>query len=68
MDLGLKNKSAIVLTASKGFGKAAAESLVKEGCNVAICLRDKQQIPLGSVGIPHYLAGLITLLASEQAG
>jgi len=44
MDLGLKNKVAVVFAASKGLGKAAAESLAKEGCRVAICSRDEQNI------------------------
>ncbi len=44
MDLGLKNKKAIVLAASKGLGKAAAESLAVEGCHLAICARNEQQL------------------------
>ena len=44
MELGLKNKKAIVLAASKGLGKAAAESLAAEGCHLAICARDERQL------------------------
>jgi 3-oxoacyl-[acyl-carrier protein] reductase len=44
MDLGLKNKTAIVFAASKGLGKAAALSLAKEGCNVAICSSNRNNI------------------------
>ncbi|HTV59048.1 MAG TPA: SDR family oxidoreductase [Verrucomicrobiae bacterium] len=39
MDLGLKGRVAIVVAASKGLGRAAAEELAKEGCNVAISAR-----------------------------
>lgn len=39
MDLGLKGRAAIVAAASKGLGRAAAEELAKEGCNVAITAR-----------------------------
>jgi 3-oxoacyl-[acyl-carrier protein] reductase len=39
MDLGIKGRVAIVAAASKGLGKAVAEELAKEGCEVAICAR-----------------------------
>src|SRR5277367_3921970 len=39
MDLGLKGRVAIVAAASKGLGRAIAEELAKEGCEVAICAR-----------------------------
>ncbi|MGB3562993.1 MAG: SDR family NAD(P)-dependent oxidoreductase, partial [Thermoanaerobaculia bacterium] len=39
MDLGLKDKVAIVVGASRGLGKAIASTLADEGCNLAICAR-----------------------------
>jgi 3-oxoacyl-[acyl-carrier protein] reductase len=39
MDLQLKGKRAIVIGASRGIGKAIAEALADEGCDVAICAR-----------------------------
>src|SRR5271169_3430389 len=39
MDFGLKGRIAIVAAASKGLGRAVAEELAKEGCEVAICAR-----------------------------
>jgi 3-oxoacyl-[acyl-carrier protein] reductase len=39
VDLGLKERVAIVAAASKGLGRAAAEEFAKEGCQVAICAR-----------------------------
>ena len=44
MDLGLKGKSALVTASSKGIGKAVAEELASEGCNVAICSRTKNDL------------------------
>jgi 3-oxoacyl-[acyl-carrier protein] reductase len=39
MDLGLKGKTALVVAASKGMGKACAISLAAEGTRVALCAR-----------------------------
>lgn len=40
MDLGLKDKVAIVCAASKGIGKGCAIELAREGCKLAICARN----------------------------
>ncbi|MGH9712065.1 MAG: SDR family oxidoreductase [Candidatus Acidiferrales bacterium] len=39
MDLGLTGRVVIVAAASKGLGRAVAEELAREGCQVAICAR-----------------------------
>jgi 3-oxoacyl-[acyl-carrier protein] reductase len=44
MDLGLRNKVAIVTAASKGLGKATAFALAKEGVRLVICSRNKGDI------------------------
>lgn len=44
MNLGLENKTALVMAASKGLGKACAEALAKEGCRVMICSRNKENL------------------------
>lgn len=42
MDLGLKNKVALVAASSKGLGKAVAWELAREGAKLVICARDKK--------------------------
>jgi len=44
MDLGLKNKRALVTGSSRGLGYATALALAKEGCKVAINGRDEEKI------------------------
>lgn len=41
MDLGIRNRVAMVAAASKGLGKAAAVSLAQEGCMLSICGRSE---------------------------
>jgi len=44
MDLGLKDKVAIVGGASKGLGRACAEVLAEEGAKVAVCSRTAAEL------------------------
>jgi 3-oxoacyl-[acyl-carrier protein] reductase len=44
MDLGLKNKAALVTAASKGMGKACALGLAAEGVRVLMCARTARDI------------------------
>jgi 3-oxoacyl-[acyl-carrier protein] reductase len=44
MDLGLKDKIAIVPASSKGLGRAVASGLALEGANVVICSRNEDEI------------------------
>src|ERR1041385_8704757 len=39
MDLGLKDRVALVAASSQGLGKAVAFGLAREGANVALCAR-----------------------------
>ncbi len=42
MDLGLKNRVALVAASSQGIGRATAECFAAEGCRVAMCARNPQ--------------------------
>ncbi len=44
MDLGIKNRVALVAAASRGLGKAIAFELSREGAKVFICARDKERL------------------------
>ena len=48
MDLRLSGKKALITGASMGIGKAIALSLAREGCDVALCARDKSRLDLAA--------------------
>ena len=44
MDLGLKDKVALVAASSQGLGRAVAEELAAEGASLVLCARDAQTL------------------------
>ncbi|MGB2658704.1 MAG: SDR family NAD(P)-dependent oxidoreductase [Pseudolabrys sp.] len=44
MQLGLTGKVALISGGTSGIGLAIAQTLAAEGCNVAICGRDKARL------------------------
>ncbi|RKY75531.1 3-oxoacyl-ACP reductase, partial [candidate division KSB1 bacterium] len=42
MDLGIKNRVALVAASSRGLGKAVAWELAREGVKLVICARNKE--------------------------
>jgi 3-oxoacyl-[acyl-carrier protein] reductase len=57
MDLGIKNKKALVFASSEGLGKAVARALVEEGANVFLSSRseDKLSSAVTEVGADGYI-------------
>lgn len=44
MELGIKDRVAVVMAASKGLGRACAQALAAEGCKVALCARGEKDL------------------------
>jgi 3-oxoacyl-[acyl-carrier protein] reductase len=44
MDLGFRDKTAIVTAASRGIGYACAQTLAREGANIAMCARGEKAL------------------------
>jgi 3-oxoacyl-[acyl-carrier protein] reductase len=48
MDLGLKDRVALVAASSQGLGLATAEAFAAEGCRVAMCARNQRTLAAGA--------------------
>ena len=44
MDLGIKGRNVFITGATRGIGRAIADTFAGEGCNVAICARNQDEI------------------------
>jgi 3-oxoacyl-[acyl-carrier protein] reductase len=44
MDLGIKGRVAVVAASSQGIGLATAEAFAAEGCQVAMCARNRERL------------------------
>jgi 3-oxoacyl-[acyl-carrier protein] reductase len=57
MDLGLQGRTALVMGASRGIGRAIAAALAREGGRVAIASRSRERIEGAAAAIGAELAG-----------
>ena len=44
MDLQLSGAKALITGGTKGIGRAIANTLADEGCNVSICARNQEEV------------------------
>lgn len=65
MDLGLKNKIALVAASSQGLGKAVAIELAKEGVNLVICGRNKKRLDKAKSEIEKVAIGNVMAIAGD---
>ncbi len=67
MDLGLKDRVAVVAASSKGLGKAVALGLAREGARLAICARGEDELRRTSAEIGgDVLAEKVDVTAEAQ--
>lgn len=62
MDLGIKNKTALITGVSRGLGLASAISLAKEGVNLVICARSKDDLQVAEKTLKQFNVNVITLV------
>jgi len=65
MDLGLRDRVAIVAAASKGLGRAVAEELAREGAHVAICARTAADLEAAATRIRQHGGGEVFWKAAD---
>ena len=67
MDLGLAGKSALVVAASKGMGKACAMGLAAEGARVAMCARGQAALDEAAAEIRAKTGAQVLAMAADAS-
>jgi 3-oxoacyl-[acyl-carrier protein] reductase len=65
MDLGLKGRVALVAAASRGLGRAIAWELAREGADIAICARGKEQLKRTAAEIAQDTGARVLAVAAD---
>lgn len=65
MDLGLKDKVALVAASSQGLGKAVAMAMAKEGAKVVICSRNQDRLNSAQEEIQKAVNSQITAIKAD---
>lgn len=66
MDLQLTGKTALITGASKGIGRATAEQLADEGCDLAIAARTEADITRAAEEIAERTGRKVTAIAADM--
>ena len=67
MDLGLRDRVALVGGSSRGLGKASALALAQEGARVTVCARDQEQLDATALEIREQTGGEVLAVAADLA-
>ena len=65
MDLGLRDKVALVAAASKGLGRAVAEELATDGARVVICARGRDDLVAARDAIARQTKGDVRAVVAD---
>jgi 3-oxoacyl-[acyl-carrier protein] reductase len=65
MDLGIRGRKAIVCAASRGLGKACANSLAREGVEVTIAARGKEALDAAAAEIRSATGARVTAVQAD---
>jgi 3-oxoacyl-[acyl-carrier protein] reductase len=65
MDLGLKDRVAMVAAGSQGLGKAVALGLAREGAKVAICARGRETLEATAAEMPAECLAMVADVTME---
>ena len=68
MDLGLKDKTALVLGGSQGLGLGVARALLAEGARVAISSRSEEALGTARDALPAELKDRCSMIAADLGG
>lgn len=67
MDLGIKGKTALVVAASKGMGKASAMGLAAEGARVVMCARGEAALKEAAGEVKQKTGAEVVALAADAS-
>ena len=65
MDLGIRNRAALVAASSRGLGKAIAVALCREGARVVICARDEARLLAAREAIARETGGEVRAFRAD---
>lgn len=65
MDMGLQTKTALVMASSQGLGRAIAEALAAEGCQLLLCARTQQSLEKTAAEIRQKFAVEVVAVSAD---